>query len=269
MKTLGLTEREASVYLTLLVKGAMKAGEIARELKMYRLDAYNILKVLQEKEMVEATLSRPMLFKATSLDSVLDMLNLKQRENVRKSTEALTELEEVSKRLSQLLESENEGRDGATDKLQILSGRKMINERWFRLLSSAEHEILIAATERDTAQFLLSRVLDVISAKIKAGVKVNVYTPVTKSNAEQFLTFREQIRHLTVSSSAGLCIIDRRRAMMVLVSPRELLPALSKREETAVLIESRSIGEILGTLFFVGWDTSPVIEDVIGAIKRD
>lgn len=261
LQILGLTEREAKVYVTLLLKQQMKAGDIARELNIHRLDVYNILKDLQQKDMVIATLTKPMMFKGVPLDSVLNSLNLKHSENMRRSSDALDELERSSKRLVDLDRIE-QVTGNISDKLQVISGRKTINERWSKLISSAETEILIAATERDTAQFVISPVLDIISSKMESGVKVNVYTPVTRSNADQFLYFRDQVRHLRATGSAGLCIIDRKTAMMVMVPTREF-PAISKRDETAVLINSRSIGEILGTLFFVGWDSSPLVEDVI------
>lgn len=262
LETLGLTGREASVYVTILLKQQMKAGEIARDLKIHRLDAYNILKSLQEKDMVTATLSKPMVFKAVPIESVINLLNVKHAENIRKASDALDELDHSSKRLADFLDRIDRDDRETNDKLQVLSGRKTMNERWSRLLSSAESEILIAATEKDTAQFLVSSVADIIALKRQSGVKVNVYTPVTKSNADQFLSFREHVRHLRASSSAGLCVIDRKTVMMVLVYPGQN-PIISKKDETAVLINSRSIGEILGTLFFVGWDTSPLIEEPI------
>ena len=262
LEILGLTEREARVYVTLLIKRQMKAGDIARELRIHRLDAYNVLKSLQQKEMVVATLSKPMMYKVVPLETVLDSLSIKQNETIRRSADALEEIVRSYKRLAEFLDRIETETRGTTDRLQVISGRRTINERWSRLISSAKSEILIAATERETAQSLISPVLDTISSKKASGVKVNVYTPVTKSNVEQFLGFREQVRHLKSSSSAGLCVIDRKTAMMVLV-PTGDSPIISKKDETAVLIDSRSIGEILGTLFFVGWDSSPLIEDAI------
>ena len=262
LEVLGLSEREASVYVTLLFKQQMKAGDIAKDLKIHRLDAYNILKSLQQKDMVVATLSKPMMFKVVPLDSVVNSLNAKHSETMRRSAMALDELDRSSKRLTDFMNKMERGRGEIGDRLQVISGRKTIKERWSKLLSSAESEILLAATEREMAQFLISPTLDIISSKKERGIRVNVYTPVTRSNADQLLSFKEQIRHFTASSSAGLCVIDRKTIMMVLLPPREF-PAISRSDETAVLIDSRSIGEILGTLFFVGWDTSPLIEDVI------
>ena len=69
----GIPEREASVYFVLLVMGESKAGELAIKLNMHRLDAYHDLKSLQSKDMVKATISKPMKFKAVALDEVLEL----------------------------------------------------------------------------------------------------------------------------------------------------------------------------------------------------
>jgi sugar-specific transcriptional regulator TrmB len=70
----GLSGKETEVYLALVIRGRMKASDLSRELRMHRLDVYNALKSLQAKEVVEASLSKPMTFKASPLNNVIESL---------------------------------------------------------------------------------------------------------------------------------------------------------------------------------------------------
>src|SRR5580700_736826 len=76
---LGIPEREASIYFALLVRGESKAGELASKLRLHRLDVYHDLKSLQGRDMVEATTSKPMKFKALPLRMILQTLEKSQK----------------------------------------------------------------------------------------------------------------------------------------------------------------------------------------------
>ncbi len=96
----GIPEREASIYFALLVIGESKAGELATKLGMHRLDVYHDLKSLQSRDMVEATISKPMKFKAVLLDDVLEVVRGNDRELIRARTDVLSDLGRISEKLS-------------------------------------------------------------------------------------------------------------------------------------------------------------------------
>ncbi len=54
----GIPEREARIYLALLLRGQSKAVEVAAYLGLHWLDVYHDLKSMQSKNMVEATISK-------------------------------------------------------------------------------------------------------------------------------------------------------------------------------------------------------------------
>ncbi len=262
----GLGEKETKIYLALIVNGRMKASDLSRRLRMHRLDVYNALKTLQVKEIVEGSLSKPMVFGASPLEIVVQVLRHKHEEEVRRDSEALMMLEDATEKVNQLLINRNldEGEGSSrSERIQILSGRKVINEKWTKLLSSAENEILVVAMEKGAAQALLLNSIDIISEKMKKGVLVRIFTPITKSNAAEIRPIQKEVRHLVTSSSAGLCVVDDKHAMIVTETGDRNVVLDQKREETAIITDSKSIVDMFRTLFFVGWDTSPLFEETI------
>lgn len=73
----GFPDREASIYVALLIRGESKAAEITTFLGLHRLDVYHDLKSLQSKNVVEATIAKPMKFKAIPLEVVVRELQRK------------------------------------------------------------------------------------------------------------------------------------------------------------------------------------------------
>jgi sugar-specific transcriptional regulator TrmB len=69
---LGLSRVEAEIYLFLAQTGPLRGTEIADMLKLYKQQLYRSLRKLQCKGCVKATIGRPALFSAVSLEEVLD-----------------------------------------------------------------------------------------------------------------------------------------------------------------------------------------------------
>jgi sugar-specific transcriptional regulator TrmB len=248
----------------LLVRGMMKATEISRSLEMHRLDVYNALRILQQREIVTATLSRPMSFKAEPLDSVLDIVRKKFEEESEERKRALLLLESSKGLITEAL-SRSKRFPEESETLQIISGRKAISQRWLRVVASAKAEILIASTSEGTARFLLTEAIDAIKEKMKQGVSVRIFTPVSSKNIAPVKEIESEVRHLTTSGSGGLCVVDESQAVIVIETA--LHGEQSKVvEDNAIYTTSKSMAAMLRTLFFVGWDTSPTVEEQLGRI---
>ena len=70
----GVTEKELEVCIFLTKHGALKGGEIARQLKKDKAQVFRILKSLQTKGLVESTLETPTRFIPVQLETVLDLI---------------------------------------------------------------------------------------------------------------------------------------------------------------------------------------------------
>ncbi len=57
--SLGLSDREAELYLFLAKHGVLKCGKIAKGMKRHTAQIYRLMKTLMSKGLVEATLETP------------------------------------------------------------------------------------------------------------------------------------------------------------------------------------------------------------------
>jgi len=93
LRGLGLSEKEANVWLSLLPLGQAKVNEIALEASLNRITAYDILKGLAAKGLVSYVIkSGVKYFEVTPPSKLLDSL----REKEAKVKEVLPELEELA-----------------------------------------------------------------------------------------------------------------------------------------------------------------------------
>jgi len=199
-----------------------------------------------------------MVYKARSLGRILENFEDVNQLEMSRKAHALTTLREASKNLDHFGRRSGEMdeiKDGNT--IRIISGRKAVKAKWLDLLDRAKKEVLIAATERGPARSIFLESVDTLSAKMRRGVKVKVFTPFEGAYKDRFKLIGASVRHMASSTPAGLSVIDRTTAMII-VGPSKT--GRASPSETALVTSSRSIGEMLRTLFFVGWTTSPGFE---------
>ena len=88
----GLTRVDAEVYVYLAKKGSQKGTDIADALKIRKQQLYSILKSLQDKGVVTASLEHPALFSAVAFEKALDLLleaNMEQAKAIKETKEEL------------------------------------------------------------------------------------------------------------------------------------------------------------------------------------
>ncbi len=79
----GLTKKEAEIYIYLAKHGLLTGGEISKQTKTHRALVYRILKSLQKKGVVEATLESPTRFSPIPFEKILDEnIRIKQEEAI-------------------------------------------------------------------------------------------------------------------------------------------------------------------------------------------
>jgi sugar-specific transcriptional regulator TrmB len=83
LMNLGLSQKEAEVYVYLATKGPQKAANIAETLKLTRPQLQSTLKNLQDKKIVKATFEYSAQFSALPFETALDLLTEKKRKETR------------------------------------------------------------------------------------------------------------------------------------------------------------------------------------------
>ena len=84
LRNFGLTDKEAEVYIFLSKRGTLKCREISKGMKRHAAQIYRILKILQNKGLLQLTLEAPTRFAAVPFETVLDhQIKAKHDEAVR------------------------------------------------------------------------------------------------------------------------------------------------------------------------------------------
>ena len=92
---LGLSHRQAKIYLALLISGMSTAKKISQVSKVPRQDVYTVVPILEKMGLCEKTITKPVMFRATTIQKSLDLLM--QRETA--------EYEEIQRRTRNLLQA--------------------------------------------------------------------------------------------------------------------------------------------------------------------
>jgi len=80
LKSFGLTDKEAELYIFLAKHGVLRTGEIAKGIKTHRVEVYRLLRSLQTKGAIEATLESPTRFTTVPFELILELFIKAKRE---------------------------------------------------------------------------------------------------------------------------------------------------------------------------------------------
>jgi len=94
LQKLGLTELQAKVYVALATMENLTVDEIAKQSKVHRPDIYRIVKILEEKGLVERVVASPVRYGALPLDKAFDFL---LRKRSKESADLLIKTRNISR----------------------------------------------------------------------------------------------------------------------------------------------------------------------------
>lgn len=166
---LGLTERQAKVYLALLRIGTSKAEAISKAAMIHRQEIYRVVTGLQDIGLVERKINTPIMFSAVPIDTAIKLLytcKLKEFNSIRERARKLAK--QINQTDSQVdLQREDEY-------FNIISGGDH-NGKFKRATETANVSIDLVTTWR---RFRLgfSILEDSIKAALKRGVVIRAIT---------------------------------------------------------------------------------------------
>lgn len=168
---LGLSKNEIRVYIYIARTGEHKASEISEALSLHRTETYRILRDLEKKGLISSVFEKPLKFIATPFEKALDVLIETKKMKIsllEKRKESLVDLWlSLPKQ-----EAENERKEV----FQILEGEEQISLKADEILSNANKEILIYASEHDIPSFYHSGFLDKLEKISKENINVQLLT---------------------------------------------------------------------------------------------
>ncbi len=250
---LGLSQREARVYLVLLKKSDFTATELAKVSGIPRQKIYDILDGLIKRGVCAERVGKIKRYKATApeiatrglLEQYRDAFEneLLERENL---------AHELSRDLARLYEK-NQGRVDPLEYITMLRDRQQILRNWKSLQNSAKHEILSFNKAPFAAPFAEN--VDDETTVLKKNVKIRaIYEYEVTKNSEYIEALKlwiaagEEAR-LVKELPMKLNIFDEQITMVPLADPISLTPSL-----TAMIINHSGFAKAQKAVFESYWE---------------
>ena len=219
---LGLTSRQAKVYLTLLRYGTSTVKEISKNSNVPREDLYRILQTLQNTGLIEKRITFPVTFAASPLRDALSFLHQ------RRINEA-TELQAEAKRFLEVsmanLTSNNHKEE---PQFVLVPEKEAIIARRKKSIINAKHSIDVvnSASRHAHAMRLYA---DEINQTLARGAKARVIihksegpNSVDKSSEKPKDSHNLTVRYALASPSAFISIYDKKEVFMVIDESADL-----------------------------------------------
>ena len=224
LKSLGITQYEALVYIALLRVSSATASEIHESSGVPRASVYPVIDQLLEKDLVSVSQSSPKRFAAVPPTEAIDRLTARIDQDARMALESLSAIHR------EMMVTEQ----GGGELIWNLYGNAAIRKRMAELIAGARTDIRIIIQPR-----ILSADIRAALKKCPASVNIEIITsewdgPVPK-------TLNLHLRHHPGIAGApdcikdmmggGICIIDSSRVMVIIGSGEDDTVALFSESE--------------------------------------
>jgi sugar-specific transcriptional regulator TrmB/CBS domain-containing protein len=258
LRELGLSKREADIYIYLSRKGPQKAHSVAVHLDIDRAQMYRSLTSLQEKGIVELTLEAPKRYIAVPIESLLgSYINDKKSEVTRVETEK----DDVINYFKSISARELEY---PMAKFQVITGRSGIHTKISEMVNQAQKEILSLTTSIGLIQEDLAGILDTITESVrdKKDVQFKMLANVTNENLK---IMKATVRRITVKKTNAewrhidlgskfyprFVIKDDEEVILYMISEGEL--STPAEEDTGLWVTSKMFVSTLKSSFMEIW----------------
>jgi sugar-specific transcriptional regulator TrmB/CBS domain-containing protein len=272
LRDLGLSRREAEVYIFLSRRGPQGAGSVSTMLKIERVQTYRALKSLQEKGIVDATLETPTRFSAVPFDGLLNSLITTRKSRILELEAQREALASYWKNLSSRVT------EYPLAKFRVITEKRAIYSEIEHMTQEAKEDVVKLTTGVGVIQEDLAGILDAITecARKNRKIQIRILAGISKDNydviAEMMKTasaqkLNVQWRHIDLGSRVyPQFLIKDCEETLLYVTPEEE-PGTSSQVETALWIRSRIFASALRESFLEMWRGTIKAEDRIRELK--
>ncbi len=178
LRELGLSSREAEIYVALSRKGTAGVSSIASDLKIDRVQTYRALRNLQEKGVVEATLEPITRYSVVPFETLIDSLIESRKSQIAEIETDKNELMSYWKSLGA------KASEYPLAKFQNLPEHKRIHKEILHMAEKSEKEILELTTSSNVIREDISGIYDAFmnSARKNHNVKFRILADISKEN---------------------------------------------------------------------------------------
>jgi len=260
LQNLGLNKREMQTYLFLAKSGAQPTSSAYKRLKIDRVQTYRILKKLQEKGFIEATLERPTRFAIVPFEHLLSSLIENKMSEVKRLNDQKATL------LSSWTAVCAPEPEYSVAKYLIIAGKKNIYAKIIEMIKASTKEVNFLTARSSVVQEDIAGIFDAILEKAKKQeTKLKILADIHQENLFVIEAIYEELeaenrafgcRHLILDSEFFplFVIKDEDEALLYSSLNRDSL-ALNLLEE-GLWINDRRFISILKAFFVQIWQNA-------------
>ena len=268
LKNVGLTEKEAGVYIFLAKHGTLKGLEIARQIRIDKAEVYRILKSLQSKGLLESTLESPARFSTVPFDKVLDAFVKARRDEAvlveRAKEELLDDWKKISKTNVEL----------AAEKFVVIEGDSKIYPKIFQMINATKQQLSAISTAPGLFRGYQSGLFDAaFQHPLKSNIQFRFLTELAQENLgavknllqripNDGLNFRGRIPDLGLRLSPRMVIRDNEE-ILFFITPRTAPP----EDDICLWTNCKALVQSFAEVFEDLWCNSTDIQKKIGEVE--
>jgi sugar-specific transcriptional regulator TrmB len=266
LESLGLSHLEAQVYVFLGKRGPQKAKDIKGALKIPKQQLYLVLKTLQGRSIVCATIEHPAKFSAVSFEKVLDLF-------VKAKTKELQRIQEDQPQiLSDWQSIAIRESPGKSANFTVVQGRNQVYSRFKQMIEQTEDQLLIIATVAGLAR---ADQFGIFGVQFKnapnSKIRIRFLTEISQQNARimkdllrrpqrDAFEFEGRVPNWERQFSTRLVIRDQEEALFF-ISPED--DKTSQGDSACLWTDCKSLVEAFTTVFEDFWrDANPIGEEI-------
>lgn len=237
LASLGLSDKEASIYLALLEVGTGPVSQIAKRAKISRTNVYSILSRLQEKHLISPSREKPR--QEWSANSP-ELLTLFLEEKVQKNKDRLTVAKKIIPELKTITNSDTK------PKVKFYEGISGLEEVCNQTLESSE-EMLAMVPFENLESTLPNYFPEYFKKRAARGIKIKTISPLNIESEKRHVKDQEELRESILIPSdeynfpSEIDVYDNK----VII--------LSWKEKLSIVIESAQIAKTVKQMYKLAW----------------
>lgn len=201
-----LTTSQCKVYLFLARRGPNTALTVSKELMIPRTQAYHLLTDLQNKGLVLATFTHPIIFSAIPINDAIRILIDLEETRLKKLKNKKREIIQIWHNIPEFINKYN---DENEDKFQILKGVNQSDKKIGDMINTAKKEILIMGSEKDFVGFYHS---DLLEQLCQLDCELKIITDFSEKNRHLLGNINQNcIKKMPIPINENICFIIKDR----------------------------------------------------------
>jgi sugar-specific transcriptional regulator TrmB len=191
LKDFGLTRKESDVYIFLSKYGILKCNDVAKGMKRYKAQIYRILKILENKGLVETTLETPARFIPIPFEKALDL-------GIKAKHDEAALMEKTRKEVAVYWKNiRHTSFEPLLQKFVVLEGDHRIYSKISQLVRDAQTEVSMIMTFPDLVRIDTFGVLDAISSyPIRSNTKCRFLTDISNQDTAAVKSFLKKTQKI-------------------------------------------------------------------------